>query len=110
VTRAGAGRRPPSACVAGVRVIVRVRPGSARDGVGGAREGALLISVRQRAVDGRATEAALRVIADAFGVRPRAVRLVSGSTSRTKMVQIEGDPRLLAERLAVLQEATQAGS
>jgi uncharacterized protein YggU (UPF0235/DUF167 family) len=52
-------------------------------------------------VDGKATEAALAAVADAFGVRRGAVRLVSGATSRTKVVDIDaGDPRVLAALLA----------
>jgi uncharacterized protein len=86
-----------------VRITVRVRPGSARTGVGGAHDGALVIRVHERAVDGRATAAALTALAAAFGVRPQAVTLVSGAASRTKIVDVTGgDPavlnRLLAQR------------
>jgi hypothetical protein len=57
--------------------------------------------VSARAVDGKATEAALTAVADSFGVRRSAVRLVSGASSRTKIVDIDaGDPRLLASLLA----------
>jgi hypothetical protein len=37
-----------------VRISVRVRPGSTRPGVGGEHDGALVVRVRERAVDGRA--------------------------------------------------------
>ena len=54
-----------------------------------------------RAVDGKATEAALAAVAGAFGVRRSAVTLVSGASSRTKIVDIaEGDPRILAGLMA----------
>jgi uncharacterized protein YggU (UPF0235/DUF167 family) len=76
-----------------------VRPGSARTAVGGTHDGALLVRVSARAVDGRATEAALAAVGAALGVRRRHVSLVSGATSRTKVVDVEGgDP----ERLAAL--------
>jgi uncharacterized protein YggU (UPF0235/DUF167 family) len=40
-------------------------------------------------------------VADAFGVRRSAVGLVSGASSRVKIVEIAaGDPRLLADLLA----------
>jgi uncharacterized protein len=40
-------------------------------------------------------------VAGAFGVRRTAVRLVSGATSRTKIVDIDaGDPQVLAALLA----------
>jgi uncharacterized protein len=84
-----------------MRIAIRVRPGSARPGVGGEHAGTLIVRVRARAVDGKATESALTAVADAFGVRRGAVRLVSGASSRTKIVDIDaGDPRILAALLA----------
>jgi uncharacterized protein YggU (UPF0235/DUF167 family) len=83
-----------------MRVTIRVRPGSARPGVGGEHDGALIVRVSARAVDGKATEAALAAVADAFGVRRRGVRLVSGASSRTKVIDIDADdPRVLAALL-----------
>jgi uncharacterized protein YggU (UPF0235/DUF167 family) len=88
-----------------VRVAIRVKPGSSRTAVGGRhavgarpassdRHGdgdALVVAVTARAVDGKATEAALRAVADAFGVRRRDVTLVAGAASRDKVVEIDGD-------------------
>ena len=80
---------------------MRVRPGSARPGVGGEHDGALVVRVSARAVDGQATAAALDAVAAAFGVRRRAVTLVSGAASRTKMIDVEGaDPAELDRLLA----------
>jgi uncharacterized protein YggU (UPF0235/DUF167 family) len=81
------------------RITIRVSPGASRAGVGGRHGDALVVRVSERAVDGRATEAALRAVADAFGVRPRHVRLVQGATSRTKVVEVDGDPEVIALRL-----------
>jgi len=82
-----------------VRITVRVRPGSARATVGGQHDGALVIRVHERAVDGQATDAALSALATAFGVRRHAVTLVSGATSRTKIVDIQGADPAVLERL-----------
>jgi len=71
-----------------VRVEIRVRPGASRTRVGGSRDGRLVVAVSARAVDGAATEAALAAVAEAFGVRRRAVTLVRGATSRDKVVEI----------------------
>jgi uncharacterized protein len=73
-----------------VRITIWVRPGSPRPRVGGERNGALVVRVNARAVDGQATEAALAAVAGAFGVRRRAVTLVAGTTSRTKVLDVEG--------------------
>jgi len=61
-----------------VRITIRVRPGSARPGVGGEQAGALVVRVSAPAVDGRATQAALAAVADAFGV-PSQDYLTKGS-------------------------------
>jgi hypothetical protein len=84
-----------------MRIAIRVRPGSAHPGVHGEHAGALVVRVSARAVDGKATEAALAAVADAFGVRRSAVTLVSGTSSRTKIVDVDaGDPHVLAGLLA----------
>lgn len=74
-------------------VTVRVRPGASRTRVGGrygdGQESALVVAVSERAVDGAATEAVLVAVARAFGVRRRHVDLLTGATSRTKVVRID---------------------
>jgi uncharacterized protein YggU (UPF0235/DUF167 family) len=82
-----------------MRITVRVRPGATRIAVGGSYDGALVVRVNARAVDGKATEAALRAIAKAFGLRTQDVALVSGATSRTKVVEVTGGS---PERLVAL--------
>ena len=88
----GAGAGTP------LTVAVRVKPGSARAGVGGCVVGphgpALVVRVHAPAVDGRATEAARRALADALGLRPATVSLRSGVASRDKLFQVEGGAEL----------------
>ncbi len=84
------------------RVAVRVRPGASRTAVGGAYADRLVVAVGARAVDGAATDAVLVALAKAFEVRPRHVRLVSGATSRDKVVEIDLPADEVAARLAVL--------
>ncbi len=84
-----------------MRIIIWVRPGSARPAIGGERAGALIVAVSARAVDGQATQAALTCVAKAFGVRRSAVTLVAGASSRTKIVDVAGgDPAVLTRLLA----------
>ena len=82
-----------------MRLTVWVRPGSARPGVGGEHDGALVVRVRPRAVDGQATAAALAAIAEAFGVRRHAVTLVAGSVSRKKIVDVAGADQAVLDQL-----------
>jgi uncharacterized protein len=84
-----------------MRITIRVRPGQSRPGVGGEHDGALVVRVSAPAVDGRATAAALAAVAGALGVRRSAVTLVTGATSRTKIIDVEGaDPDDLARLLS----------
>jgi uncharacterized protein len=76
-----------------LRMRIRVRPGAGRTVVGGEHDGALVVRVAAPPVDGRATEAALVAVAAAFRVRRRDVALVTGATSRTKVVDVLGDDR-----------------
>ena len=82
-----------------MRVTIRVKPGSGRTVVGGRYDDALVVRVAARAVDGKATEAALRAVADALGVRRADLRLVSGATSRTKVVEVDADVSARVQQL-----------
>jgi uncharacterized protein len=84
-----------------MRIVVRVHPGARRTVVGGSHDGALVVRVVARAVEGAATAAVLRALAEAFGVPARDVLLVKGATSRTKVVEIAGaDPEILEDLLS----------
>jgi hypothetical protein len=62
----------------------------------------LIVFVAQRAVDGAATEGVLKAVAKAFGLRRADVELVKGRTSRTKVLELQGDEQVLATRLTEL--------
>ena len=66
-----------------------MKPGSKSPGIV-ISKGDVIVRVRALAVEGRATEAALRAIADALHVSRSAVTLVRGATSRCKSFAIEG--------------------
>ena len=88
-----------------LRFVIRVRPGASRTAVGGRfGDEALVVAVGARAVDGAANRAVVDALADAFGVRRAAVEIVSGASSRTKTVTIDGDSAELARRLAQLRD------
>ncbi len=82
-----------------VRIPVRLTPRGGADRVDGVVEGVLRVRVAAPAVDGAANKALLRLLADELGVARGAVRLATGETSRTKVVEVEGvDPAALASR------------
>jgi uncharacterized protein len=87
-----------------LRVGLRVRPGAGRTRVGGLYGEDLVVAVTARAVDGKATQAALKALAEALGLRPRQVTLLTGATSRSKvaLVQAPGQLERVRARLAEL--------
>jgi uncharacterized protein YggU (UPF0235/DUF167 family) len=89
----------------GIRISIRVKPGAKRAHVGGRHGDALVVAVTAGAVEGQATAAALRAVADAFDRPASAASLVTGATSRDKVVALAGEPDALRQRLAVLLDA-----
>jgi uncharacterized protein YggU (UPF0235/DUF167 family) len=94
--------------VSRVTVAVRVKPGASRTRVGGRYEGshgpALVVAVTARAVDGAATEATLRAVADALDLRRSTVDLLTGRTGRDKILVIDPAPAGLIERIDELRD------
>lgn len=94
------------------KVAIRVKPGAGRTEVGGeyggtsfGQRGSLIVAVRERAVDGKATAAALAALAEALGVPVRTLRLVTGAVSRDKVVAVLDPPPDLAARVEALRAA-----
>lgn len=72
------------------RLSVRIVPRASRDVVVGMRSGVLLVRVTAPPVDGAANEALIRVLARRLRLAQGALRIVSGRTSKLKVVEIEG--------------------
>jgi len=69
--------------------------------VGGHHDEALVVRVSERAADGKATAAALALVAAAFGVSRSSVTVVTGARSRVKLLDVAGaDPATLERLLA----------
>jgi uncharacterized protein (TIGR00251 family) len=73
-----------------VRFAVRVQPRSSRACVDGALGDAVRVRVHAAPVDGGANADVLEVLADALDLAKRDVRIVSGETSRQKVVEVSG--------------------
>ena len=69
------------------RLALRVTPGARKEGIELA-DGRLLVKVRARPQDGAANDATLRLLAQALGIAASRLRLVSGATSREKVVRV----------------------
>ena len=74
----------------GTRLRVRAQPRASRTEVAGAHGDALRIRVAAPPVDGAANDELTRFLAKRLRVAPSQVAVVSGSSSRDKVVQIDG--------------------
>jgi uncharacterized protein YggU (UPF0235/DUF167 family) len=71
-------------------IRIRVKPGARRGPlVETAEDGVLVVSVRERAVDGAANTAVERVLAEHLGLPPRRVAITRGHTARVKTVVVD---------------------
>jgi uncharacterized protein (TIGR00251 family) len=86
-------------------LAIRVRPRSARPGIGGWREGAdgreeLDVRVAAAAAEGAANDAALGLLAKALGISRSQLSIISGAASRHKRIAIPFDVAEARGRLA----------
>jgi uncharacterized protein len=75
---------------AGVSFSVRVQPRASRTAISGVLGDALKVTLAAPPVDGRANEALIRFFAELFEVPRPAVEIVSGESSRNKIVRVAG--------------------
>jgi uncharacterized protein YggU (UPF0235/DUF167 family) len=71
------------------RLALRVTPGARGEGLT-IEDGRLLAKVRAKPEDGKATQAAMALVAQALGLAASRVRLLRGATSREKLLEIVG--------------------
>lgn len=69
------------------RLALRVTPGARTEGIE-ITEGRLIVRVRARPQEGAANQAVLALVARALGVATSRLRMLRGTTSRDKLVQI----------------------
>ena len=72
-----------------MRIKVRVVPNSKKESIQELDNATYRIKVREKAMEGRANEAVLKLIAKHIGVSITDVRIVHGFTSREKIIGIK---------------------
>lgn len=87
---------------AAVRLEVRVVPGARRSAPAGTWNGLLKLAVAAPPEDGRANAACAELLGELFGLRPSAVELVRGHSSRSKVFRLALAPARARQRLAEL--------
>lgn len=81
---------PVTAHGSGSRLMVHIQPRASRTEVVGSHGDALKIRIAAPPVDGAANEEITRFLGAVLGVPRRAVRLVSGTAGRRKLVEVDG--------------------
>lgn len=72
-----------------MKIIVKAKPNSYEEKVVKISETEFVVSVKEPPVNGLANKAIIKALADYFGVVQIRVKIVSGWTSRQKIVEIK---------------------
>lgn len=72
-----------------MKIFVKVKPAAQEETVEKIDEINFRVQVKEPPVEGRANAAVVRALAEYFGVSQLNVRIVSGYTSRSKIVEIK---------------------
>jgi len=87
----------------GVIFRIRVVPRASRSGAAGIQGDTLKLRITAPPVEGKANEACIALLAELLGVKRTQVAIISGHTSRTKTVAVEGvKAKEIAARIAAL--------
>ncbi len=91
--------------VATLRIPIRVKPGASRTRVGGRYgDDQLIVAVNAPPVEGAANDAVVAAVADALGIRPRQIALISGHTARSKVLEVQVADEASATALATVAD------
>ncbi len=82
-----------------VTLSVRIQPRASKNEIIRREDGGIKIRLTAPPVDGAANEALVRFLADTFSVSKSQVGIVSGHTSRDKIVRVEGVGKADAEEV-----------
>jgi uncharacterized protein YggU (UPF0235/DUF167 family) len=84
------------------RIVARVQPRARQDEVAGERNGALVVRVTAPPVEGKANDAACKLVAKRLGVAHSRVWVVRGAASTNKLIGVDGvDPEALRRGLGL---------
>jgi uncharacterized protein len=78
---------------------LRVQPRASRDEVAGEHNGAIKLRISAPPVNGKANEACRRLVARLVGVSPSMVEIITGESSKDKVIRVHN---VTAERIRQL--------
>lgn len=71
-----------------MKISVKIRPNSKIEKVEKVNEGEFVLSVKAPAKEGRANEAALRLLSEYFALPKSSINILKGHTSRNKIMEL----------------------
>ena len=95
-----------TACTGGVRLQVKITPGSAKDRILGPHGDSLKISVSAPPEKGKANQAVIAFLSKITGLPGKQISVVSGPTSPRKVLTLAG---ITPERCRELSQSAMAG-
>jgi uncharacterized protein (TIGR00251 family) len=87
----------------GLTFAVQIVPRASRSEIAGEYNGALRIRIAAPPVEGAANRELIRLLAKTFNLPKKAVVIVSGAASKSKIVRIEGADSVRLEQLILLK-------
>lgn len=81
-------------------VAVKAVPRARRTRAVGVQDGALRVQIAAPPHDGQSNAALCAYLARAAGQRPASARMRRGASAARKLVEVDGDPEAIAERLS----------
>lgn len=83
----------------GIKFSVRVVPKSSRNNISALDENSFKLKITAPPVDGKANEACENFVSDILSVAKSKVKIVSGQKSKSKIIEVKGDPNELCKKL-----------
>jgi uncharacterized protein (TIGR00251 family) len=82
-----------------VRLRIYVQPGASRTAISGVHGDALKIKIKSPPEDGRANAELVEFLADLFEIAKSYVQLISGQTSRRKLIHVSASLSVVMTKL-----------
>lgn len=71
-----------------MKISVRVKPGAKNEGVTKIDDSHYVVCVKAPPVEGKANEAAIRILSEYLGIPKSSIRILKGEASKNKIVEI----------------------
>ena len=72
-----------------MKIVVKAKPNSFEEKVEKIDESNFVVSVKEPPVKGLANRAIIKALSDFFGIHPARIKIISGFTSRQKIIELK---------------------